>query len=73
MWNAGKPGGIYKTFEFALVKPKTYICRYKINQHLIALKLDSVLINESIAPEFVTVKVSQDLNVEYVNTVKSTT
>ena len=33
-----------------------------INQRLVALKLDSVSINQSIAPEFVTVKVSQDLN-----------
>ena len=32
------------------------------NEHLIVLKLDSVSINKSIAPEFVTVKVSQDLN-----------
>ena len=62
MWNARKRGGIYKTFEFVLVKPKTYICRYRVNQHLIALNLDSVSINRNIAPEFATVKVSQDLN-----------
>ena len=41
---------------------ETYICRYNINQHLIALKLDSFSINKSTAPEFVTVKVSQGLN-----------
>ena len=40
-----------------------------INQHLIALKLERVSINKSIAPEFVTVKV----NVKYANTVKSAT
>ena len=38
------------------------MCRYRIKQHLIVLKLDSVSINKGIAPEFVTVKVSQDLN-----------
>ena len=37
------------------------ICRYRINLHLIVLKLDSVSINKSIAPEFVIVKASQDL------------
>ena len=42
--------------------PKTYNCRYKINQHLIALKLGSVSITKSIAPQLVTVKVPQDLN-----------
>ena len=48
---------------------------YRINQHLIVLKSDSVSINKSIALEFVTVKVSQEfkLDVKYVNTVKSTT
>ena len=30
--------------------PKTYTCRYRINQHLIVLKLDSVSVNESTAP-----------------------
>ena len=33
-----------------------------INQHFIGLKLDSVSINKSIAPEFVTVKVSNVWN-----------
>ena len=33
-----------------------------ISVPLIALKLDSVSVNKSIAPEFVTVKISQDLN-----------
>ena len=37
------------------------MCRYSINQYLIVLKLDSVSINKSVAPEFVTMKVSQDL------------
>ena len=37
------------------------MCRYRINQQLIVLKLDSVSVNKSIAPEFITVKVSQDL------------
>ena len=32
------------------------------NELLIVLNLDSASINRSIAPEFVTVKVSQDLN-----------
>ena len=58
MWNAEKLGGIYKIFEFTLT---WNIHRYKINQHLIFLKLEGVSINKSIAPEFVTVKVLQDL------------
>ena len=33
-----------------------------MNQNLIAVKLDSVSINKSNVPEFVTMKVSQDLN-----------
>ena len=41
---------------------KTYICRYRINQHSIVLKLNSASVNKSLAPEFVTLKVSQDLN-----------
>ena len=32
------------------------------NEHLRVLKLDSVSVNKNIAPEYVTVKVSQDLN-----------
>ena len=38
-----------------------HICRYRINQHFVALKLDSISINKSISPEFVAVNVSQDL------------
>ena len=41
--------------------PKKYICRYRINQHLTPLKLDSVSV-KSIAAEFVAVKASLDLN-----------
>ena len=40
------------------------MCRYRINQHLIVLKLDNVSINKNIAPEFATEKVSQDLNLK---------
>ena len=49
------------TKHLNLHQPKACICRYRINQHLIFLKLEGVSINKSIAPEFVTVKVSQDL------------
>ena len=50
------------TQHLSLHYPKTYIRRYSINQHVIAVKLESVSIKKSIAPEFVTMKVSQDLN-----------
>ena len=36
--------------------------RYRVNQHLIILKLDSVSIKKILVTEFVTVKVSQNLN-----------
>ena len=39
-----------------------YMCRYRINQHIMVLKLDSVSVNKTLAPEFVTLKVSQALN-----------
>ena len=55
----GKLAGYRKHLN--LHEPKTYICWYWINQHFINLKLDSVSINKSIAPEFVIVKVLQDL------------
>ena len=38
------------------------MCRYRINQHLMVLKLDRVSINKSLASESVTLKVSQYLN-----------
>ena len=41
---------------------KKYICRYRINQHSIVLKLNSASVNKILDPEFVTSKVSQDLN-----------
>ena len=58
MWNVRKLGGI--TFE-----PQTFMCRNRINQnqHLIVLKLDIVSINKILVTEFITVKVSQKLNV----------
>ena len=38
------------------------MCKYRVKQHLIVLKLDSVSINKIIVTKFVTVKVSQNLN-----------
>ena len=38
------------------------MCRYRVNQHLIALHLYIVSINEYITTEFMTVKLSQNLN-----------
>ena len=52
-----------------LHQPKTYICRYKINQLFIVLKVDSVSMNKSIAQEFVIA--GSKIDVKYVNTVKS--
>ena len=37
--------------------------KYRVKQHLIVLKLDSVSINKILVTKFVTVKVSQNLNV----------
>ena len=62
-WNFS--GWVLSEWEFSVCEfscYQTYICRYRINQHLITLKLDSVSINKSIAPEFATVKFSQDLD-----------
>ena len=59
------PAWVLSEWEFSVCEfscYQTYICKYRINQHLIALKLDSVSINKSIAPEFATVKFSQDLD-----------
>ena len=39
------------------------MCKYRVKQHLIVLKLDSVSVNKTLAKKFVTVKVSQNLNV----------
>ena len=36
--------------------------KYSVKQHLIVLKLDSVSINKILVTKFVTVKVSQNLN-----------
>ena len=50
------------------------MCRYRINQHLIVLKLYSVSINKNFAPEFVTESLTgSKLDMKYVNIVKSTT
>ena len=39
------------------------MCKYRVKQHLIVLKLDSVSVSKTLAKKFVTVKVSQNLNV----------
>ena len=41
---------------------KTYICRYRVNQHLIVLNLYSVSINKILVMKFATLKVSRNLN-----------
>ena len=38
------------------------MCNYRVKQDLIVLKLDSVSINKILVTKFVTVKVSQNLN-----------
>ena len=38
------------------------MCKHKLKQHLIVLKLDYVLINKILVTKFATVKVSQNLN-----------
>ena len=45
-----------------LYKPKTYLCRYMVKQHLIVLNLHSVSVNKVLVTEFITVKVSQNQN-----------
>ena len=50
MWNTRKLGGTW------------YMYKYSVKQHLIVLKLDSVSINKILVTKFVTVKVSQNLN-----------
>ena len=49
-------GGIYKTFEYM------YIRKFRVNQHLIILNLYSVSIRIILVTGFITVKVSQNLN-----------
>ena len=60
MWNTRKLGGTYITFEFRLTQ--TCMRSYRVNQHLIVLNVDSASINKILAMEFITVKVSQNLN-----------
>ena len=51
------------------------MCRYRVNQHLIVLKLDSVSINKSLVTEFVYCEsfTESKFDVKYVNKVKQTT
>ena len=42
--------------------PKTYIFRCRVNEHVIVLYLYNVSINKILGTEFITVKVSQNLN-----------
>ena len=42
--------------------PGTYMCRYRVKQNLIVLKLDSISMNKVLVTEFVTVKVLKNLN-----------
>ena len=44
------------------LKHTLYMCKYRAKQDLIVLKLDSVSINKILITKFVTVKVSQNLN-----------
>ena len=48
------------------------MCGYKVNQHLIVLKLDSVSVNKIVVMEFVIVSESE-FDIKYVNTVTSNT
>ena len=41
---------------------KTHMCRYKVIEQLIVLKSDNVSSKKILATEFVTLKVSQNLN-----------
>ena len=42
-------------------KKYVYMCRYRLNQHLIVLNLNSVSINKTVVTEFIIVKVSPNL------------
>ena len=59
-WNVRKLGEIYKNLD--LYYPKTYMCRYSVNQNLLVLNLYNGLINNILAMESITVKSSQNLN-----------
>ena len=48
------------------------MCGYKVNQHLIVLKLDSVSVNKIVVMEFIIVSESE-FDIKYVNTVTSNT
>ena len=50
------------TKKLKLYLLKVYMCRYRVNQHLIVLNLYSVPINKILVKEFITVKVSLNLN-----------
>ena len=50
------------TKHLNLYKPKTYMGRYRVNQHLIVLNLYSVSISKILVTEFITMKVGQNLN-----------
>ena len=54
---------IQNTYIYANIEHR-YICRYRVNQHLIVMNLYSISINKILVTEFITVK--------YVNTMKST-
>ena len=72
MWNIRKQDGVYKTFEF--IHTQIYVCRYKVNQHLIVLSLFRVSVNKILVTELIIVKVSElEFDVKYINTMKSTT
>ena len=50
------------TKKLNLCLPKVYMCRYRVNQHLIVLNIYSVPINKILVKQFITVKVSLNLN-----------
>ena len=51
------------------------MCKYRLNQQLIVLKLDSDLINKVLVTKFVTVKsfIESKFDAKFINAVKSTT
>ena len=59
MWNARKLSGKYKTFEFT--PTQTSICKYRVDQQLIALNIYSISIIEILVKELMTAEVSQNL------------
>ena len=60
MSNARNQGGCAKHLN--LYYRKSFLCGYGLNQHLLILNLSNVSINKTLATEFITVKVSQNLN-----------